>query len=98
MFPEAGVRMKPRRGNLLAWCNLTPEGHVNPNSLHCGEPVEQGFKYIITKWYRERTVVPRFAIGAAQDGATDGWLQLGGGRVIEITSSILKPEPAAAQE
>jgi prolyl 4-hydroxylase len=58
MFPQAGVRMKPREGNLLAWCNLNPDGAVNPMSLHCGEPVEKGMKYIITKWYRERYFTP----------------------------------------
>jgi prolyl 4-hydroxylase len=56
MFPEAGVRMKPRKGNLLAWCNLDAGGDVNPMSLHCGEPVEEGVKYIATKWFRERKV------------------------------------------
>jgi prolyl 4-hydroxylase len=54
MFPEAGVRMKPRTGNLLAWCNLELDGSVNAASLHCGEPVERGVKYIATKWFRER--------------------------------------------
>lgn len=62
LFPEAGVRFKPRRGNLLAWCNLLQDGQVNHNSLHAGEPVEQGRKYVVTKWYRERPFTPQEAI------------------------------------
>jgi len=43
----------PRKGQALAWNNLYPDGRVNPDTLHCGEPVEEGCKIIITKWYRE---------------------------------------------
>jgi len=53
-FPEAGVKITPKTGNLLAWNNLTPTGHPNMYSLHTGMPVEAGVKYVITKWYRER--------------------------------------------
>lgn len=58
MFPNAGVRIRPRAGNLLAWCSLDAEGQLNPASLHCGEPVEAGTKYILTKWHRERPFAP----------------------------------------
>ena len=53
-FPKAGVRVTPRRGNLLTWNNLDPTGEPNDNSLHTGMPVLAGVKYVITKWYRER--------------------------------------------
>jgi prolyl 4-hydroxylase len=53
-FPSAGVKVTPRRGNLLAWNNLDADGVPNPFSLHEGLPVSAGAKYIITKWYRER--------------------------------------------
>jgi len=43
----------PRKGRALAWNNLYPDGSVNPGTLHCGEPVEEGCKIIVTKWYRE---------------------------------------------
>jgi prolyl 4-hydroxylase len=56
LFPEAGVRITPRQGNLLAWCNVNRDGSENYMSLHCGEPVEKGFKYIATKWFRERPI------------------------------------------
>ena len=53
-FPEAGVKIKPKTGNLLAWNNLTAAGYPNTYSLHTGMAVEKGVKYVITKWYRER--------------------------------------------
>ncbi len=46
--------VKPEMGKLLAWNNLTPEGHVNGNTLHHGMKVRAGTKYVITKWFRER--------------------------------------------
>jgi prolyl 4-hydroxylase len=58
LFPEAGIRLHPRGGSLLAWCNLDAAGRPNPNSLHCGEPVVAGSKYILTKWHRERAFTP----------------------------------------
>jgi prolyl 4-hydroxylase len=53
-FPRAGLRIRPRRGSLLLWNNLDSSGAPNPDSLHGGEPVGSGRKYILTKWYRER--------------------------------------------
>lgn len=54
LFPEAGVRVAPRAGNLLAWNNLDAEGELNMFSAHAGTPVVSGVKHVITKWYRER--------------------------------------------
>jgi prolyl 4-hydroxylase len=57
-FPEANLKVTPRRGNLLAWNNMDVAGEPNPYSLHQGMPVEAGVKYIITKWYREAPWIP----------------------------------------
>ncbi|SMF61538.1 prolyl hydroxylase family protein [Allosphingosinicella indica] len=53
-FPEAGIRVTPRTGNLLAWNNLDALGEPELRTLHQGLPVEAGMKYVITKWFRER--------------------------------------------
>jgi prolyl 4-hydroxylase len=53
-FPTAEITISPRAGNLLIWNNMDELGSPNPRSLHQGMPVEQGVKYILTKWYRER--------------------------------------------
>jgi prolyl 4-hydroxylase len=52
-FPQAGIRVMPKRGLLLAWNNMKPDGSPNPGTLHEGSPVVKGTKYIITKWFRE---------------------------------------------
>jgi prolyl 4-hydroxylase len=52
-FPQAGVRFRPKRGLLLIWNNMAPDGKANPATLHEGMPVEKGVKYIVTKWFRE---------------------------------------------
>ncbi len=53
-FPTAGVMIAPKAGNLVIWNNMDALGRPNPGSLHQGMPVEQGVKYVLTKWYRER--------------------------------------------
>jgi prolyl 4-hydroxylase len=52
-FPQAGLRVAPRKGLLLAWNNMAPDGSPNTRTLHEGMPVVEGTKYIITKWFRE---------------------------------------------
>lgn len=53
-FPQAGVKVAPRRGMLLAWNNMKPDGAPNELTIHEGMPVVEGVKYIVTKWFRER--------------------------------------------
>ncbi len=52
-FPQAGMRVAPKRGLLLAWNNMNPDGSPNVATLHEGMPVVKGTKYIVTKWFRE---------------------------------------------
>ena len=52
-FPQAGIRVAPQRGLLLAWNNMNPDGSPNELTLHEGMAVVSGVKYIVTKWFRE---------------------------------------------
>ena len=52
-FPQAGFKVAPRRGLLLAWNNMNPDGTPNTLTLHEGMDVVEGTKYIVTKWFRE---------------------------------------------
>ena len=52
-FPQAGVKVAPKRGLLLAWNNMSLDGSPNDKTLHEGMPVVDGVKYIVTKWFRE---------------------------------------------
>ncbi len=53
-FTEIGLSIEPRQGVLLAWNNADRNGITNPATMHAGRPVQQGAKYIITRWYRTK--------------------------------------------
>lgn len=50
-FPNLDVKFKPEKGLALLWKN-TDESKEYVDTLHSGEPVISGEKYIITKWFR----------------------------------------------
>ncbi|WP_267380479.1 MULTISPECIES: 2OG-Fe(II) oxygenase [unclassified Sphingomonas] len=52
-FPQAGIKVSPKRGLLLAWNNMRADGGPNTLTIHEGMPVVSGVKYIVTKWFRE---------------------------------------------
>ncbi|MGI8705701.1 MAG: prolyl hydroxylase family protein [Sphingomicrobium sp.] len=54
-FPYLDLVVQPRLGRILIWNNMAGDGSPNPWTQHEGQPVEAGTKYIVTKWYRERT-------------------------------------------
>jgi prolyl 4-hydroxylase len=66
-FPRAGVRFKPKKGLMLIWNNMQPDGSPNYDTLHEGMRVVEGQKYVITKWFREnawvRGHVPTYVSG-----------------------------------
>src|SRR3982751_4308898 len=54
-FKTIGKTVRPETGKLLAWNNLLSDGRPNPATLHQGMKVRRGTKYILTKWFRERS-------------------------------------------
>ena len=50
-----GKTVQPETGKLLAWNNLLPDGRPNPATLHQGMKVRRGTKYVLTKWFRQRS-------------------------------------------
>jgi prolyl 4-hydroxylase len=54
-FKAIGKTIQPETGKLIAWNNLLSDGRPNPATLHQGMKVRRGTKYIITKWFRERS-------------------------------------------
>ena len=54
-FKTIGKTVQPETGKLLAWNNLLPDGRPNPATLHQGLKVRRGTKYVLTKWFRERS-------------------------------------------
>jgi len=54
-FKAIGKTIQPETGKLLAWNNLLPDSSPNPATLHQGMKVRRGTKYVLTKWFRERS-------------------------------------------
>ena len=54
-FKAISKTVQPETGKLLAWNNLLPDGRPNPATLHQGMKVRRGTKYVLTKWFRERS-------------------------------------------
>jgi prolyl 4-hydroxylase len=57
-FPHCQFMVPPVEGMLLMWNNMDRDGAPNEASLHAARPVEQGVKYVVTKWFRERKWTP----------------------------------------
>lgn len=55
-FPLLGVRIAPRRGRVVMFDNVKPDGSPDADTLHAGLPVGQGRKWLATLWMRERAV------------------------------------------
>jgi prolyl 4-hydroxylase len=54
-FKWIGKTVQPEAGKLLTWNNLLPNGRPNAATLHQGLKVRRGTKYVVTKWFRERS-------------------------------------------
>lgn len=50
------INFRPKTGQALIWNNLNTDGTGNNNTLHAGKPVVKGSKYIITKWFRQKSL------------------------------------------
>lgn len=52
-FPNLNVKISPKKGNALFFSYTNDLGQVDKRSLHAGNPVIQGNKWIATKWLRQ---------------------------------------------
>lgn len=57
-FPKLPLKLKPIQGRAVIWNNLNKYGKPNLYTLHEVLPPVSGNKYILTKWFRSRPVVP----------------------------------------
>lgn len=55
-FPRAKISISPMKGNALFFYNVDPDGIANPLTLHAGNPVIEGEKWIMTRWFREKNL------------------------------------------
>ncbi len=63
-FTHLDRTFMPQLGQAITWNNLYQDGRPNPDTLHHAMPVEQGYKAVITKWFRQRGKGKRFGKGA----------------------------------
>ena len=56
-FPALGLQVAPRRGNAVYFEYANQRGQLDHATLHAGTPVEQGEKWVLTKWMRARRFV-----------------------------------------
>ena len=57
-FVRLGQGFRPPRGSALIFDNVTPDGQVDPLTLHRGAPPTRGQKWVISKWFRSRPLRP----------------------------------------
>lgn len=55
VFPDLGLQVAPQRGQAVFFSYA--QAHPCSRSLHGGEPVKAGEKWVATKWLREREFV-----------------------------------------
>jgi prolyl 4-hydroxylase len=55
-FPYAYVAKKPTAGTAIIWNNLDEHKKENIYSSHCGMPIINGEKYILTKWFKDQEI------------------------------------------
>lgn len=53
-FPKLDIRVDPEPGMTLAFYNVAGDGQPDPRTKHAGLPVEQGTKWLATRWIRDR--------------------------------------------
>lgn len=53
-FNALGWKFRGAPGDAIFFRSLTPEGALEPKSLHTGLPPAKGEKWIASKWYRDR--------------------------------------------
>lgn len=66
VFPDIGLEVGPRRGNAVFFSYDIP--HPDSKTLHGGSPVQEGEKWIATKWLREREFKSASAAAQAAPG------------------------------
>ncbi|EGC35708.1 hypothetical protein DICPUDRAFT_151895 [Dictyostelium purpureum] len=54
-FPEVGIKVKPIRGDAVLFYNCKPNGDVDPLSLHQGDPVTKGTKWVAIKLINQKS-------------------------------------------
>ena len=52
-FPEIGLSVAPKKGSAVYFEYFNSKGQLDSATLHSGDPVKKGEKWIATKWMRQ---------------------------------------------
>jgi len=52
-FPDASIKVTAKKGDAVFFHNVLPSGVEDPLTLHAGNPVLEGEKWIATRWIRK---------------------------------------------
>jgi prolyl 4-hydroxylase len=63
-FPAAGWEVSPQRGNAVYFEYCNSRGQVDHRSVHGGNPVLAGEKWVATKWMRQRRFISANEVGS----------------------------------
>jgi hypothetical protein len=58
-FPRVGLTYKGSTGDALWFCNLGPDGALDPSSLHAGLAPTSGEKWLLSQWVHDRPFAGR---------------------------------------
>lgn len=53
-FPKLDIKLPAAAGNTLWFRNCDDDGDIDTRSLHAGDTVEAGEKWVVTKWFRQQ--------------------------------------------
>lgn len=59
-FPNLGIVNVPARGTAVYFEYFYNDEKINELTLHCGEPVVRGEKWVATQWMRKKQIRERF--------------------------------------
>lgn len=57
-FSAASLAIKGGKGDAISFVNTRPDGRIDERSRHAGQPVEQGVKWVCTRWIRVKNFDP----------------------------------------
>ncbi len=57
-FPDAGIKIAPVQGSGLLFFNTKPDGTPDPLTRHAGRVIQDGEKWVATRWIREAPLAP----------------------------------------
>jgi hypothetical protein len=72
-FPKLDLQIIPRAGDAIVWSNVHPDGSVDPDMVHAGEPPLKGKKVAMNVWVGEQSVEQRLKQSSSASSKGSQW-------------------------